>query len=259
MGALHAGHLALIARARAECDRVAVSLFVNPIQFNQDADLEKYPRTFETDLGACRRAGVDWLFAPSAAEMYPDKVVTYVNVEELTNGLCGAFRPGHFRGVTTVVAKLFHIAEPDRAYFGEKDFQQLAVIQRMVRDLDFAVGIVPVETVREADGLAMSSRNALLGPAERRAAAVLSHALKAAQDALAAGERSGRSIRAAVLALLENEPMARVEYVEVVDTETLQPLARVERDARIALAAWFGGVRLIDNAPLAPPETGPRP
>jgi pantoate--beta-alanine ligase len=259
MGALHAGHLALIARARAECDRVAVSLFVNPIQFNQAADLQQYPRTFATDLEACRQAGVDWLFAPSAEEMYPGKVVTYVHVEELTEGLCGAFRPGHFRGVATVVAKLFHIVEPDRAYFGEKDFQQLAVIRRMVRDLDFAVEIVPVETVREPDGLAMSSRNALLGQKERRAAVALSQALIAAQDALAGGERSAREVRAAALAVLENEPLARVEYVDVVDPVTLQPVARVERDARIALAVWIGGVRLIDNARLTPTDSGPRP
>ena len=256
MGALHAGHLSLIERARAECDRVAVSLFVNPTQFNQAEDLEKYPRAFEADLAACERAGVDWLFAPSAEEMYPRTPRTFVDVEELTQGLCGAFRPGHFRGVTTVVAKLFHIVQPDRAYFGEKDFQQLAVIERMTRDLDFPVEIVGCPVVREPDGLAMSSRNARLSAGERKAALALSRALQAAARAVVGGETDSEAIRASARAVLDAEPLARVEYVEVVHPETLEPLARVEGDARMALAVWIGEVRLIDNAPLISARNG---
>jgi pantoate--beta-alanine ligase len=250
MGALHGGHVALIERARAECDRVAVSLFVNPTQFNQAADLENYPRTFDADLEICRQYGVDWLFAPAATEMYPDKTFAYVEVDALTEGLCGPFRPGHFRGVVTVVAKLFHIVEPDRAYFGEKDFQQLAVIRRMARDLDFPVDIVGVETVRETDGLALSSRNKRLNPEQRLAAGVLNRALRQAAAAARGGERRGDVIRGQALAALATEPLARVEYVEIVDPETLQPLTRVETTARMALAVWIGDVRLIDNAPL---------
>ena len=252
MGALHAGHEALMARARSECGRVVVSLFVNPAQFNQAADLEKYPRTFAADLDACRAAGVDWLFAPTAQEMYPGKPVTHVEVEELAEGLCGPFRPGHFRGVATVVAKLLHIVEPDRAYFGEKDFQQLAVIRRMVRDLDFPVEIVPVATVREPDGLAMSSRNVRLTTEERRAAASLSRALRAAQQAAAGGERNTEILREVARAELAAAPLARLEYLDIVNPETLRPLARVESEARMALAVWIGDVRLIDNAPLIP-------
>ena len=254
MGALHAGHTALMARARAECGCVAVSLFVNPTQFNVAEDLAKYPRTFEADLEACREADVDWLFAPPIEEMYPGKALTTVHVDELTNGLCGAFRPGHFDAVATVVTKLLHIVEPDRAYFGEKDYQQLAVVRRMVRDLDLPVEIVGVETVREPDGLAMSSRNVRLSPEERRAAVALSRAWRAAQQAAAAGERDAEALRAEALAVLASEPLARVEYLEVMDPETLQPLARVERLARIAMAVWVGDVRLIDNAPLIPSD-----
>jgi pantoate--beta-alanine ligase len=257
MGALHAGHLALAARARAECGRVAVSLFVNPTQFNQAADLERYPRSFEADLAACRDAGVDWLFAPSLDEMYPGPAVTSVQVDRLTDGLCGPFRPGHFRGVTTVVAKLLHIVEPDRAYFGEKDYQQLAVIRRMVRDLDFGVGIVGVETVREPDGLALSSRNARLSPEERQAAVVLSRALRQARTARQAGERAAAELRSQARAVIEAELLARLEYLEIVDAETLEPLDRVEKDARMAMAVWIGEVRLIDNAALLSSDQGP--
>ncbi|MCB1021360.1 MAG: pantoate--beta-alanine ligase [Bryobacterales bacterium] len=252
LGALHAGHRTLIDRAREECDFSAVTLFVNPTQFNQAADLAQYPRTFEQDLAMCEEAGVDCLFAPSAEEMYPQPGLAHVEVAELTGGLCGKFRPGHFRGVTTVVAKLFHIAEPDRAYFGEKDFQQLAVIRRMVRDLDFAVEIVGVPTVREFDGLALSSRNARLSGAEREAATVLSRALRLAADAVRNGEQDVESIRELTLEAIADEPLARPEYVEIVDPETLAPVARVEREARLVLAVWVGEVRLIDNASLRP-------
>ena len=256
MGALHAGHLSLIERARAECDRVAVSLFINPTQFNQATDLESYPRSFNADRSACEQTGVDWLFAPRANEMYPGEPRAFVEVEKLTSGLCGAFRPGHFRGVTTIVAKLFHIVQPDRAYFGEKDFQQLAVIRRMVRDLDFPVEIVPCPIVRETDGLAMSSRNARLSADERRAAAVLRRALTAAQTGVAAGETDAQAIREITSNVLQAEPLARVEYVEIVDPETLEPLVHVTQETRMALAVWIGDVRLIDNAPLRPLKAG---
>ena len=252
MGALHAGHLALIERARAECDKVAVSLFVNPIQFNQAADLETYPRGFEADLAECERAGVDWLFAPPAEEMYPDEIETHVSVERLAAGLCGAYRPGHFRGVATVVAKLLNIVGPDRAYFGEKDFQQLVLLRRMARDLDFPVEIVGCRIVREPDGLALSSRNARLSKAGRQAAVVLHRALSAAQAALERGERRSPELLAVAQAELEAEPLARPEYVEIVDAETLEPVKAVEREARLALAVWIDDVRLIDNASLKP-------
>ncbi len=250
MGALHAGHLQLIERARGDCDRVVVTLFVNKLQFNQAEDFNSYPRTLEDDLEKCSAAGVDWLFAPSHQEMYPREPVAFVEVEQLTEGLCGAFRPGHFRGVTTVCTKLFQIAGADRAYFGEKDFQQLAVIRRMVQDLNFPLEIVGVPTVREPDGVALSSRNARLNPDQRRAAVVLSRAMAAAVETLRSGVAEADALREAALAVLKAEPLARTEYVEIVDPETLEGLARVEAEARIVLAVWMGDVRLIDNAPL---------
>ncbi len=252
MGALHAGHLHLIERARAQCDRVVVTLFVNKLQFNQAADFDSYPRPLEDDLGKCSAAGVDWLFAPSHQEMYPRSPLAFVEVEELTDGLCGAFRPGHFRGVATVCTKLFHVAGADRAYFGEKDYQQLAVIRRMVQDLNFPLEIVGVPTVREPDGLAMSSRNARLDPNQRRAAVALSRAMAAAREALDSGVVESKALREAALAVLEAEPLARTEYVEIVDPETLAGVESVEAEARMLLAVWIGDVRLIDNAPLRP-------
>ncbi len=250
MGALHAGHRALIDRAKAECDRVVVSLFVNALQFNQSSDFERYPRTLEGDLELCSQTGADWLFAPTHQEMYPGEPLAFVEVERLTDGLCGERRPGHFRGVTTVCAKLFHIAGPDRAYFGEKDYQQLQAIRRMVRDLDFPMEVVAVETVREPDGLAMSSRNARLTPEQRRAAAVVWRSLESARLRLAAGGADTAGLRAQVAKTLAEEPLVRPEYMEIVDPETLEPVERVERDARLLVAVWVGDVRLIDNAPL---------
>lgn len=249
MGALHAGHLQLIEKARAENDRVVVSLFVNALQFNQTSDFEHYPRTLEDDLEICSAAGANWLFAPSQQEMYPADPRAFVEVEELTDGLCGAFRPGHFRGVTTVCTKLFHIVGADKAYFGEKDYQQLAVIRRMVRDLNFSLEIVGVSTVREPDGLAMSSRNARLDQPQRQAAPVLWRAIEAARAA-AAQTSDPLAVRAAATGLIAAEPLAKLEYVEIVDSETLQPVERVEGSARIVLAVWIGDVRLIDNAAL---------
>ena len=252
MGALHAGHIKLIERARSESDRVVVSLFVNSLQFNQAADFERYPRTLEGDLELCSQAGVDWLFAPSQQEMYPREPLAFVEVEGLTDGLCGAFRPGHFRGVTTVCTKLFHIVGPERAYFGEKDFQQLAVIRRMVHDLDFPLEIVGVETVREPDGLAMSSRNFRLDPAQRKAATVLWRAIEAAAAQVAHGVADTAAILDAVNKTFAAEPLAKPEYVEIVDPGTLAGVERVEAEARIVLAVWIGDVRLIDNASLKP-------
>ncbi len=250
MGALHAGHRALIDRARAECGQVVVSLFVNPTQFNQPGDLAAYPRSLEADRRICADAEVDWLFAPSREEMYPRPASAYVEVPALAEGLCGAFRPGHFRGVGTVVAKLFLIAQPDKAYFGEKDYQQLAVIRRMARDLDFPVEIVGVETVREPDGLALSSRNRLLTSEHRRVAAAIHRGLLASQTAHAAGVTQAALLRAAALDRIAAESLLDVEYVEVVDAETLAPLKIVDRPARIAAAVRAGEVRLIDNLPL---------
>lgn len=252
MGALHAGHETLIARSVAECDVTVVSLFVNPIQFNQKEDFEKYPRTWERDLEACEQAGVAIVFAPSKEEMYPRPMMTYVEPGAVAEHLCGRFRPGHFRGVATVVAKLFHAVEADRAYFGEKDAQQLAVIQSMVSDLNMAVEIVPVATVREADGVAMSSRNERLSTAERRVAPVLYAGLLAALRRLERGEREVRWVREAALEVMEREQLVRLEYLEVVDAMTMQPVERVDGAVRVALAAWLGRVRLIDNVGFVP-------
>ena len=249
MGALHDGHLELVRRSKAECARTVVTLFVNPTQFNQTSDLDAYPRSFDADLDACSSAGVDWLFAPSAEAMYPEKPRAFIEVEELSEGLCGDHRPGHFRGVATVCAKLFNAAPADRAYFGEKDYQQLAIIRRMVRDLNFPLEIIGVPTVREPDGLAMSSRNVRLSPAERQAAAVLYRALEAAQSSDQTAARVRVDIARRIIAA---EPLARIEYIEIVDSDTLAPVATVDRECRMALAAWFGQTRLIDNIAVSP-------
>ena len=247
MGALHAGHETLIARSVAECDVTVVSIFVNPIQFNQREDFEKYPRELERDVAVCERAGAEIVFAPSNDEMYPRPLTTFVDPGPVAEHLCGPFRPGHFRGVATVVSKLFHAVEADLAYFGEKDAQQLAVIQTMVSDLNIAVRIVAVETVREPDGLAMSSRNARLSAAERRAAAVLYAGLRAALAEMERGERDAHRVKEAALAVIGGEPLARVEYLDVVDATTMQLIEQVTGPVRVAVAAWLGGVRLIDN------------
>lgn len=246
MGALHAGHGKLIERARAECGFVVVTVFVNPIQFDRKEDLERYPRTLETDAAYCETVGADLVFAPSAAEMYPDELLTSVDVAKVAEKLEGEFRPGHFRGVATVVAKLFNIVLADRAYFGEKDAQQLAVIRRMARDLNVPTEIVPVATVRESDGLAMSSRNRLLTPEHRAAAPVLYRALRSARDVLRRGgyPSDARDVAKAMLASI---PGVRIDYIEVADAETMQPVESIEGPVRIAAAAFFGAVRLIDN------------
>lgn len=259
MGALHAGHLALIDRAVEECDTTVVSIFVNPLQFGPTEDFDRYPRTFEADAELCRQHGVDAIFAPSAEEMYPEGHKTVVDVLDLTEGLCGAYRPGHFRGVTTVVAKLFQIVAPDRAYFGQKDYQQLLAIRRMVADLHFPLEVVPVETVREPDGLAISSRNQYLSPGERQAATVIYRSLMEARRLLAAGERHPGKVREAVRAVLATEPMFREQYVEVVNAADLRPLeppgtapganpgAQSQPQVLVAVAGFIGETRLIDN------------
>lgn len=251
MGALHEGHLSLVARARAECDHVIVSVFVNPLQFGPGEDLEAYPRTLAEDCRLCERAGADVVFAPSAAEMYPGgTVLTTVSVRELTDGLCGAHRPGHFDGVTTVVAKLFATCEPDCAYFGEKDWQQLRVVERMVADLSIPCEIVRCAIVREADGLAMSSRNRYLPPEERRQALALSRALFAMREACQGGERSAAALRRLAERALAEAPLGTRDYLEIVDAETLLPLERLEPPARALVAVRFPSARLIDNVAL---------
>jgi pantoate--beta-alanine ligase len=247
MGALHAGHEALIQRARKESGVVVVSIFVNPLQFGPNEDYTRYPRALPRDLEICERNGADLVFAPPVEEMYPLPELTFVDVTRVSEHLCGAFRPGHFRGVATVVLKLLNIVQPHRAYFGEKDMQQLAVIRRMVEDLMVPVEIVGVPTVREPDGLAISSRNQYLNPAERKAAPVLHRALQEAATRIRSGEHDVAKIREAALGILKSEPLVRIEYLEIVDPLEMQPLSTISGSARIAAAVWIGNTRLIDN------------
>ena len=247
MGFLHAGHRSLIDRARSENDRVVVSIFVNPLQFGPEEDLAGYPRDLERDLEVCRAAGAEAIFLPAAADMNPPEARARVTMPELTNTLCGASRPGHFHGVLTVVTKLFNIVQPDRAYFGRKDAQQLAVINAMVRDLNMPVQVVPCPLVREPDGLALSSRNVYLNPTERRAALVLSRSLAVGRSRLAAGETRAETLKAEMRAKIEKEPLVRLDYLEIVDAGTMQPVADIDRPVLAALAAFVGRARLIDN------------
>jgi len=251
MGALHDGHLALIRHARANADVVILTIFVNPTQFGPNEDLSRYPRDEAGDLAKARPAGIDLAFCPTPEVMYPPGAQTFVEVRELQRPLCGASRPGHFAGVATVVTKLFHITKPHLAVFGEKDYQQLAIIRRMVRDLDFGIEIASVPIVREPDGLALSSRNAYLSPEQRQAALSLSKGLAAAQAAHASGERSAAALLAAARAPIEAEPLARIDYVELRDADELTPIERVVRPAVLALAVFVGTTRLIDNRVLA--------
>ncbi len=247
MGYLHDGHLQLVQRARAENERVAVSIFVNPLQFGDAADLDRYPRDLERDLELLRQAGVDLVWTPTPEVMYPPGFQTQIGVGSLAEPLEGGARPGHFRGVATVVAKLFNVVEPTRAYFGQKDFQQVAVLRQMVRDLNFPVEIVACPTVREADGLAMSSRNARLAPAARRQATSLHRALRAAVAAVERGERNAASLRHLMQRTLSAEPLIQIDYVSVADPETLLEQKRVASPVLLSLAAVVDGVRLIDN------------
>lgn len=252
MGFLHEGHLTLMREGRKRASRLASSLFVNPTQFGPNEDFSRYPRNFENDCALMRTVPVDVLFAPAAETMYPPGSQTWVEATEITQGLCGDHRPGHFRGVTTVVAKLFNIVKPHVALFGEKDFQQLRAIQRMVADLNFDLEIVPVATVRERDGLAMSSRNAYLSPVERERALSLSRGLEAAGRCLAEGARHAAQLACAARFALERTPGVEIEYVAAVDAETLKPIERIERSVVVAIAARVGATRLIDNMVFTP-------
>jgi pantoate--beta-alanine ligase len=252
MGALHEGHLSLVRAAKARCDTVAVSLFVNPTQFGPNENLAKYPRPYERDREFLEKEGVAILFAPSAEEMYPQGKATWVVVEGLSERLDGRSRPGHFRGVTTVVSKLFHIIEPDVAFFGQKDAAQSAVIRRMVSDLNFSVEIVICPIVREPDGLAMSSRNAYLNPDERQRALALHRSLSHVENEFRAGERSAARLIAAATKVFAPEPQIRLDYFEIVDPDTLDPVEQIERPALVAVAAYVGSTRLIDNRILNP-------
>jgi pantoate--beta-alanine ligase len=247
MGALHAGHTSLIRAARERCEEVAVSIFVNPTQFGPNEDLAKYPRSFERDRDLLQSEGVELLFAPSVEEMYPAGAVTWVTVEELSNKLDGRSRPGHFRGVTTVVSKLFHIVEPDVAFFGQKDAAQVAVIRRMVRDLNLPVHITVCPIVREPDGLAMSSRNAYLDPEQRKEALVLQRSLLVVQQLIEQGESSASNLIVAGRQEFADKPSVRLDYFEIVNPDTLDPIQAIEDRALIAVAAYVGSTRLIDN------------
>jgi pantoate--beta-alanine ligase len=250
MGALHAGHLSLVRAAREQCDSVAVSIFVNPAQFAPHEDLDQYPRSLERDRELLEKEEVDLLFVPSNQEMYPPGSSTWVQVEGLSDKLCGQSRPGHFRGVTTVVAELFHIVQPDCAFFGQKDAAQLAIIRRMVRDLHMPVEIVACPIVREADGLAMSSRNTYLDREQRRAAPALYRSLLRVQKDFGAGERNAARLIGAGKGTISAEPSVRLDYFEIVDPQTLDPLTEVDRPALVAVAAFVGTTRLIDNLAL---------
>ncbi len=250
MGYLHRGHLALVERARSEDQFVIVSIYVNPLQFAAGEDLTAYPRDPNRDRELLRQENADIVFIPSDSEMYPTGFSTWVDVEHITERLEGASRPGHFRGVATVVAKLFNIVRPCRAYFGQKDAQQVLIIKRMVADLNMGIEIAVVPTVRESDGLALSSRNLYLSPEERRAAAVLFRALTLARELRADGKRDADTIRNQMKALIDKEPLARVDYVSVADARTLDELRTIDRTTLASLAVWIGKTRLIDNMSL---------
>ncbi|GFP76086.1 pantoate--beta-alanine ligase [Clostridium fungisolvens] len=247
MGYLHEGHASLIEAANKENAKVVVSIFVNPIQFGPKEDLDKYPRDLERDSKIVETSGGDLIFNPSPSEMYTEDFSSFVEVNSLTDGLCGAKRPGHFKGVCTVVTKLFNIVTPDKAYFGEKDAQQLAVIKKMVRDLNIPVEIIGCPIIRENDGLAKSSRNVYLNSEERAAALVLSKSLEKAKEALKSGERSSEKIRDIIMGTLSSEPLAQIDYVEIVDSISLTSIDYIENSILIAIAVFIGKTRLIDN------------
>jgi pantoate--beta-alanine ligase len=255
MGALHEGHASLIRQARAECSSVVVSIFVNPIQFDRPEDLERYPRSLDVDAALCASLGVDLVFAPTVAEMYPVSLECRVEVGRLADHLCGRFRPGHFSGVATVVLKLFEIVQQDRAYFGEKDAQQLAVVRRLVSDFNVATTIVGVPTVRESDGLALSSRNQRLDPNERQLAPALYHALLRVKSAIAAGVSNVSELKQLATSQIPPDPRLRLEYLEIVDPVDFQPVDAVTGPVVAAGALWVGTTRLIDNMRCVPGES----
>ncbi len=247
MGYLHEGHLSLMRLARPRCDVLVVSIFVNPTQFGPNEDFDRYPRDFEHDEQLCRQERVDVVFYPDVQEMYPLPYYTYIDVEKLSETMCGASRPGHFRGVATVVTKLFNIVKPHLAVFGQKDYQQALIIQQMVRDLNFDIEILLGPIVREPDGLAMSSRNQYLSPEERRKARILYQSLQLAQQRVSAGERDARKIQAAMEAMIQQVPGVQIDYVVIVDGRTLEPIAEIRDGTLVALAVRIGQTRLIDN------------
>lgn len=247
MGYLHEGHQSLIAKSVSQNDRTVVSVFVNPIQFGPNEDLEAYPRDLNRDMQLVEATGGDLIFNPEPREMYPPHFTSFIDTTETTELLCGAVRPIHFRGVCTVVGKLFNIVRPDRAYFGQKDAQQLATIRRFVRDLNFGIEIVPCPIVREADGLAKSSRNTYLSPAERQAALILSKSLKLGKEAIENGEKDAKKVIEIIKANLATEPLARIDYVEVVDFENIQRVDTISGETLVAIAVYIGKTRLIDN------------
>lgn len=252
MGYLHEGHKSLIIKAVSENDRVVVSDFVNPTQFGVNEDLDSYPRDLERDAALCQEAGASLIFHPEPEEMYFADNCTFVDMENLTKGLCGKTRPTHFRGVCTIVSKLFLIVAPDRAYFGQKDAQQLAVIRRMVRDLNFDIAIVGCPIVREEDGLAMSSRNTYLDEKERKAALILHKSLMLGEEMMRQGERNTEVVKNAIVQNIKTEPLAKVDYVEIVDSENLEPVAELEHPVLVAMAVYIGNTRLIDNFSFEP-------
>ena len=251
MGALHAGHMTLVDAARKHAEAVIVTIFVNPMQFGPKEDFSAYPRPFEADCALCAQKHVDLIYAPTPETMYPQGFQSHVAVEQLTQGLCGAARPTHFRGVTTVVMKLLNIAQADVAVFGEKDYQQLQTLKRMALDLDHPTQVLGAPIAREPDGLAMSSRNVYLTPAQRQAAVVIAQSLRAAQGQVDSGERDVVQLRATMAAAM-TEAGGRVDYVEIVDPASLQPLTLLDKPARVIVACWFGRARLLDNADLLP-------
>ncbi|MHB1154427.1 MAG: pantoate--beta-alanine ligase [Eubacteriales bacterium] len=247
MGYLHNGHKSLIEKAKQENDKIAVSIFVNPMQFGPNEDFEKYPRNMKRDLQICSDAGADIIFTPSITEMYPTKNLVYIDVNELGDNLCGATRPGHFRGVCTVVAKLFNIITPDKAYFGQKDAQQLAIIKRMVQDLNFDMKIIACPIIREDDGLAISSRNSYLSLQERQAAVIISQSLESAKQILFKGERNAKTIRQFIIKKISSEPLAKIDYINVVDAVTLKSVNNIVAPILVAAAVYIGKTRFIDN------------
>lgn len=250
MGYLHQGHLSLAKTARKDCDIVVMSIFVNPTQFGPNEDYDSYPRDLSHDQELAASAGVDYIFAPQPSDMYPNGYSTFVNVEGVTESLCGARRPGHFRGVATVISKLFHIIQPERAYFGQKDGQQVAVLRRMVKDLNIPVDLIAVPIVREEDGLALSSRNVYLTPEQRQQAVVLFQGLTKAKALFAGGERQADHLTKAVMDQIQTASLANIDYVQLVDGETMAPILQVEKTAMLAVAVYFGNTRLIDNVLL---------
>lgn len=247
MGALHEGHLSLIRQARRENDFTVVSIFVNPTQFGPKDDFEKYPRNLKKDAMLCKKEKVDIIFYPNAREMYPAEFKTYIEVKELSDYLCGKSRPGHFKGVATVVTKLFNIVQPDKAYFGQKDAQQSVIINRFVQDLNIPVKIKVMPTLREKDGLAMSSRNAYLSPQERKDAVVLFRSLKLAQDLINKGEKNSRKIISNMRGLIKSKKSAKIDYIDIIDAKTLKFIDKITDNYLIVLAVWIGKTRLIDN------------